>query len=358
MSNYVIAGVGVATAFTLGATPQLILTSSTLQEESLSLSVTAEDIRGGMSNALISRYFHDSLLESTMTDAMFDLNYIALNAGGTIKTNNDSIVTEQVTVGAGGAITVEGTPAVFGGATYGWVSKVGAKQWETIQFTGKTATTALAEGEVACVRYNSNDVAMKYFTVPSSIIPSTVHMIMTYPLFAGGTSEDVSSKTQVGELIVDIPRFQFAGTFDMSLTSSGAATSNLSGQALASYSGTSCDDMGMYADMKLKLYDATWYDDLVNMYIDDAESEMAIGDTKTLAVYGVYSGGATGRISNSLLTFASDDASVTVDNTTNKGQCTGASAGTAHIEVKPTPITGKSEPRDVAAYAEITVTEA
>lgn len=53
MSNYIVAGVGVATAYETGANPKLILTSNTLQEESLSLQTTAEDIRGGLSNPML-----------------------------------------------------------------------------------------------------------------------------------------------------------------------------------------------------------------------------------------------------------------------------------------------------------------
>ena len=48
MSKYIIAGVGVATAYETSSNPKLILNSNTLQEESLSLSVTAEDIRGNL----------------------------------------------------------------------------------------------------------------------------------------------------------------------------------------------------------------------------------------------------------------------------------------------------------------------
>lgn len=53
MSKYIIAGVGVATAYETGSNPKLILNSNTLQEESLSLSVTGEEIRGGLSNPIL-----------------------------------------------------------------------------------------------------------------------------------------------------------------------------------------------------------------------------------------------------------------------------------------------------------------
>lgn len=355
MKNYILAGVGVVTAYEIGHNPALIFTSNTLQEQSLSLNVTAEDIRGGLSNGMLGRYFHDSLLEATLTDAMFNLNYFALNAGGTIEANNNSIVVEQVTVGAGGKVTTESEPQIFGdGQRYGWVAEVGSDNWETVTFNqAGEATTTYDVGATVCVKYSKNDIAMEFFKIPVAIIPTIVHLVHTYPLFAGGMSDDISSKTQVGEIEVDIPRFQFNGTQDMSMTSSGAATSNLSGQALRAYSGTSCDDMGQYGTIKLRLFDSVWYQNLTAMYIDDAEFELSTGSDKTLSVYGVYGGNAVGSIPNDLLDFTSDTTSkATVDNT---GKCSGVASGTAHIEVKPKAIEGKPQPPDVAAYAEVMV---
>ena len=73
MSNYILAGVGTIEAFTQSSTqPTRIFTSKTLQESGISISVTAEDIRGGLSNPLLGRYFHDSILEANITDALFN----------------------------------------------------------------------------------------------------------------------------------------------------------------------------------------------------------------------------------------------------------------------------------------------
>lgn len=350
------AGVGRASGYTTGEQPTPLFDATTMQEQSLSLTVTSEDIRGGMSNALLGRYFHDSLLESTLTDAVFDMQYLALNAGGTIQTNTDSITTESVVVGEGGVITVSNTPVKFGDSlgAVGWVSVEGNDSWELVTFTGQTATTSLTAGTNACVRYNVNNVGMQYFVISSKVIPKIIHLYMTYPLFSVGVGEDVADKTQVGELIVDIPRFQLSGNFDLSLTSSGAATSNLSGQALAKSGVTNCEDMSQYATVKKNIFDSVWYDNLDSMAIDDASFDLEVDGVKTLEVRGIYKDGSTGRISNSLLTFTSDNACATVDNTTNKGRVTGVSAGTAHIEVAPTAIGDRAVP-DATAIAEVSV---
>ena len=333
MSNYILAGVGTIEAFTQSSTqPTKIFTSKTLQESGISISVTAEDIRGGLSNPLLGRYFHDSILEANITDALFNLQYLALNVGGQVVIGGSSLVTETVTAGSG-TLAVQGTPVAFGSAgTVGWYTLAGQENWAPLTFSGQTATVAdVTEGETYCVRYNANDSGIQEFTVPSAIIPSEVHLVMTYPLFAGGTNvEQISTSSQVGELIVDIPRFQFAGNVELSLTSSGAATSNLSGSALASYTTANCNDMGTYGTIKQKIYGGNWYDDLTAMAVDGGDFSLAANGTKTLKVIGIFKNG-TGILDNANLTFTSGSTSVAT--VTNAGLVTGAGAGDTEITI-------------------------
>lgn len=349
MSNYILAGVGTIEAFTQSSTqPTKIFTSKTLQESGISISVTAEDIRGGLSNPLLGRYFHDSILEANITDALFNLQYLALNVGGEVVVGGSSLVTETVTAGSG-TLTVQGTPVAFGTAgTVGWYTPAGQEDWAPLTFTGKVATADVTSGSSYCVRYNADDSGIQEFVVPSAIIPSEVHLVMTYPLFAGGTSpEAISTSSQVGELIVDIPRFQFAGNVELSLTSSGAATSNLSGSALASYTTANCNDMGTYGTVKQKIYGGNWYDNLTTIAVDGGNFSIAKGATKTLKVIGLFKNG-TGILDNSKLTFTSAQTSTaSVD---NKGVVTGAAAGSTNITIT---VTGKTS---IATMVGATVT--
>lgn len=350
MSNYILAGVGTIEAFTQSSTqPTKIFTSKTLQESGISISVTAEDIRGGLSNPLLGRYFHDSILEANITDALFNLQYLALNVGGEVVIGGRSLVTETVTAGSG-TLTVQGTPVAFGAAgTVGWYTPAGQKDWAPLTFEGKVATVGVVAGSDYCVRYNANDSSIQEFVVPSAIIPSEVHLVMTYPLFAGGTSpEAISTSSQVGELIVDIPRFQFAGNVELSLTSSGAATSNLSGSALASYTTANCNDMGTYGTVKQKIYGGNWYDDLTTIAVDGGNFSIANGANKTLKVIGIFKNG-TGVLDNSKLTFTSSASSTA--SVTDAGVVTGASAGSANITIT---VTDKTS---IATMVGVTVTE-
>lgn len=349
MSNYILAGVGTIEAFTQSSTqPTKIFTSKTLQESGISISVTAEDIRGGLSNPLLGRYFHDSILEANITDALFNLQYLALNVGGEVVIGGSSLVTETVTAGSG-TLTVQGTPVAFGTAgTVGWYTPAGQEDWAPLTFEGKVATATVTSGTDYCVRYNATDSGIQEFVVPSAIIPSEVHLVMTYPLFAGGTSpEAISTSSQVGELIVDIPRFQFAGNVELSLTSSGAATSNLSGSALASYTTANCNDMGTYGTVKQKIYGGNWYDDLTTIAVDGGNFSIANGATKKLKVIGIFKNG-TGIIDNSKLTFTSSASSTA--SVSNAGVVTGAATGSANITITVT------EKTSVATMVGVTVT--
>lgn len=300
------------------------------------------------------RYFHDSLLESNITDALFDMTYIALNVGGEITVGGDSLITESVTTTTENEVTVTGTPVAFGNAgLVGWMTIEGEDNWQPITFVGQTAEVSdLPSGTNVCVRYNAYDDAMKQFIIPSNVIPSEIHVVMTYPLFAATTDvQSLSTSSKVGELIVDIPRFQFNGSVELSLTSSGAATSNLSGSALAVNDTINCSDMGRYGTVKLRTFGGKWYDSLIAMAVDGAEMSMKTGDTKTLKVVGIFQDKGTtltGVLNNANLTFTSSSSSVASVSTA--GVVTAAGTGTATIEIVAT------DKPSVHGYAEVNVT--
>ena len=285
----------------------------------------------------------------TITDALFNLQYLALNVGGNITIGGSSLVTESVTTTIANQITITGTPVAFGTAgIVGFYTIEGQEDYKSITFVGKTANVSnLPIGSKVCVTYNSNDDAMQLFTVPSAMIPSEVHLIVTYPLFAGNISaQTISTSSQVGELIVDIPRFQLSGAMSLNMTASGVSNTPLSGQALAYYTTTNCNDMGAYATVQMKIYGKNWSEDLESMAVDGAEISMNIGEKLTLKVVGIFSGGITGVLNNSNLTFTSGtQATATVSNV---GEVEAKQTGTTIIE-----ITATDKP-DIKAYAEVT----
>ena len=112
-SKFILAGVGDIQLFDQGS-GEIIVTSKTLTDSGINFSVTAEDIRGGKANAILGKYFHDTAMELTLTDALFSLEYLALNVGGTITAGSNVFKTEPITTTVADTITVSETPQMFG----------------------------------------------------------------------------------------------------------------------------------------------------------------------------------------------------------------------------------------------------
>lgn len=344
MAKYILAGVGTAQMYSQGFS-EYIGSTKTLTESGISFTVTEEEIRGGLGNSVLGSYFHDTGLSLNMTDALFSLEYLALNVGGTISAGADVLTTEQVTVGTGGKITVTNTPQEFfsGAGTIGYVKKPTESEdaWTKVTFSSNTATTSYSNGEVVCVRYCVTDDAARKFTVSSSFIPSQISLILTLPLFKASSdaSQSLTNSSKVGEVQIKIPNFIFGGSQDLSLTSSGSATTALSGKALVTFTGAEgCDDDGYYGEITEVVYNKDEFADVKAIVVADAQMDMATGDTKQVQVYALYNGTTAPKlIDNSKLTFTvASGTSATVAN----GVITAKSTGSTVIKVT---VTGKTD---------------
>ena len=355
--RFILAGVGDIQLFDQ-STGEIIVTSKTLTDSGINFSVTAEDIRGGKANAILGKYFHDTAMELTLTDALFSLEYLAINVGGTITASSNVFTTEQITTSVAEQITVSETPQKFGNVgTIGWYRLPSSDSWIKITFdaTTKTASVAgLASGTTVCVKYIHTDASASQFVVSSAFIPDQVHAVLTLPLFKAtvGSDANYTSSSKVGEVQVDIPNFLLAGAQELSLSSSGAATTALSGSALASYTGNEgCDDDGYYAILKQVVYNKDEWADVKAIVIADSDIDLIENETQTLEVYALYSGVKAPRlIEASKLTFTSS--AETYAEVDENGVVTAKAAGSSNIEVV---VTGKSA---LNAMAIVTVTAA
>ena len=268
--NHFLAGVGTALLFKGN---DLIGVAKTLTESTFDFAITAEDIRGGQGNGLLGRYFHDSTLTATLTDAMFDLNYMALSLGVNIESGGLSVKEEELTATTG-AVTVTETPVAFDGTMIGWYKKPTDSDWQigTIADTTMTIPGATA-GQVYWVKYFYQNENAKSITIKSQYVPATLHVVVMTDLYSGkvGTQSDA---TRYGRLIVDIPQFQLEGNQNLSLTATSAATINLTGMALAVLDGATCEDDPYYGTMTEEIYGAKWQDDVIALAIENAELDM------------------------------------------------------------------------------------
>lgn len=314
---------------------QLMATAKTLSDSSFTIGSSSEDVRGGMGNQLLAKYYHDSTFDISLTDVVFDLNYIAWQIGSNVTETSDIFTIEQVTVGAGGAITIQGTPAAVDSyGTIGWVSKMGEDNWETVTFTEKAATaTNVVEGDQACVKYLSASNISKQIIVSSNFIPSEVKLVMYANEYKAGKSNstNINASSKIGILQIVVPRFQFSGSMEISMSASGVANSPLEGSALAVEDSNCAATSGYYAIITETL-DAGNETDLIALAVEGGNDiKLAVNEKKTLIVYGVYKTGAAVVMDNSKLTFSSGtQATATVEG----GVVTAVAEGSSEITVQ------------------------
>lgn len=343
MAKFIIGGVGRVDMYSQGFT-DYIGSSKTLTESGIGLTVTEEEVRGGLGNSVLGSYFHDTGLTLNMTDALFSLEYLALNVGGTISAGANVVTMEQVTTAAGGVITVANQPQEFltGGGYIAFVKKPSESEdaWTKVVFDdgAKTATTTYSEGDVLCVRYCMTNEAARKFKVSASFIPSQISIILTFPLFKAGTDavgQSLTDSSKVGEIQIKIPNFIFNGSQDLSLTASGTATTALSGKALVTFTGSEgCEDDGYYGEIIEVVYSKEEFADVKAIVVADANLDLLTGDSKKLQVYALYNGVTAPKlIDNSKLTFSVDEAGATFVSVTTAGVVSALAEGTATIKV-------------------------
>lgn len=302
----------------------LIVSTKTLTNSGINMAISNEEARGGQSNILLGRYYHDSSFGLTLTDQIWDLNYIALSCGGGITAGADVLTVEQFTVKDEDTLEVTQTPKDFTATsgTIGWykLSTESDDAYKKFDFTknAKTATVdGLVVGSTICIKYVISDATSRRFTVNADYVPSVCHAVMTIPLFkSGATGETIESNaSRIGDIVVDIPNFQLEGSQDLSLTSSGIASVSLSGTALATFTGNvSCSDHGYYAVITERIYGQDEFANVSALVVSGGNIELSHNEKHTIKVYKMYSDGTQpSLIDNSKLTFTASGTSAKVD---------------------------------------------
>lgn len=282
----------------------------TLTESTLSFSNTMEDVRAGEGAQLYGRFSHDAGMTCTLTDAMFDLNYIAYQVGAQIEGNATAFYLDEGYGLASNIITPSKTVANIGsacGLTHPviWVKEKGCDaqiDWVAVM-PNESGVYSIADTELAgktnlCVRYFVNKPEARKISVSGNFIPAECILILTTKLFAGDANAPETGKP-VGSITVKIPRFQLDGTFDLSMAMSAAATMSLNGTALAVNDGT-CEDKGIYAEIVEVEENSNIMTGLKMISFDNEYNH--VGDEPV--VYGLYNDGHASILDNAELTFS------------------------------------------------------
>ena len=351
--QHFLAGVGRALLFKGN---DLIGVAKTLTESTFDFSITAEDVRGGQGNGLLGRYFHDSNMQVTLVDAMFDLQYMALSLGVPLESGGLSVKEEELAVGTDGTVTASETPVAFSGSMIGWYKKPSDTEWSIGTFTGsKMAVSGGSQNDTYCVKYFYINENARSITIKSQYVPAELHVVIMNDLYAGDVGSQ-SEATRYGRLITDIPRLQMDGNQTLNLAATSAATINLTGSALAVLSGDTCEEDPYYGTMTEEIYGAKWQDDVVALAVENSDIELAKSASETLIVRAVFGAGmASQRKDNSNFTFSvvsTPASTATGTNVDTKGVVkAGTQAGVAVVQVVLT-----DEPNVAPAFVTVTVT--
>jgi len=335
---------------------QLIASGKTLMESTMSVTVSQEEIRAGKGAKLYGRYFHTSGLALTLTDTMFNMDFIAGNVGAIKTVGGDTLHEEEVVATINDSLTVTETPVDFlGKGTIGWYAPAGSNDWTKVTFTGLTAPAlGVVSGETYCVKYNIYDDALKQVIINANILPAEVTVVLKGDLFAG--EQIGESAERIGYVETLVPRFQPNGAFDINMSMTGAANTPFSGVALAATDASAgCSNQGYYAKIKEINLFANWYDGLIGLAVQNAEIDLTTAHpSEAIVVIGVYGGGLANKVLDpAKLTYTLGGALFTLtSNTVNKGTAINGSTDTVEIAI----LTPPAALAAVKAFAQVTFT--
>lgn len=294
---------------------ELFASARTLVDSSITIGVTAEDIRGGMGNALIGKYFHDTSFDLKMTDALFNIEYLAANVGAELEVGGD-VFRDETLVVAGGKLTPTATavPVRSGSLTYAYIKKATStndKRTKVEVAANNTVAVADTDGAEYCVRYMYTNASASKIQISSTFIPSTLMVILTANLYSGD-SNNPTTGTKVGTLTIKVPRFLLSGAQELAMSATGAAQTSFEGSALAS-GGSGCEGNAIYAEIVQFMLDARWYTEASGLIIEDnlvtctsAEAATEVAGSAPV-VYAWYPNAAPKMISNAILTAQESD---------------------------------------------------
>lgn len=287
---------------------------------------------------------------------MFNMEYVAASLGTTLRQGGLSFKEEESTVVTAKQIPLSTTPLALEGSLVAWYSKPGQDNWTvgTVKFAANKyyiEVDSATVGEKYCVKYFWQNENAESIIIPVQYVPAELHVILINDEYSG-EAIDAADVTTIGRLITDIPRLQLDGSQNLALTATGAATTSLSGSALAVTSdATSCETDAYYGTMTEEIFGATWQDNVIALAIEDNDIQLVTSGTATLSVYAVYGGNkASQKKDNSNFTFTVVGGSTSVIAVDTTGTVTANGKGSAYVQVT---LTGKD---NVApAYAQVTV---
>lgn len=189
-------------------------------DSALTITTQSTEVRGGINNPLLFTYIHDRKVDVKITQATFDTNILALNAGTTVLNSAvTALKTDCLVLSASGSGTLTETPlddvSVFlPNGTMSTVTPVGS----VITVSGGASQRVTAVYEYT--------VTADQITVETTKPPSVVDLTMLAEV-----RDNTGTITKY--LQIHIPRFQVTGNYTLSLAANGVSNQALEGTSLA-----------------------------------------------------------------------------------------------------------------------------
>jgi len=254
----------------------LFATAKTLVDSSITIGVSAEDIRAGKGAKLYGKYFHTSTFDLKMTDAMFKMEYIAANIGADMEIGGDVFADVECKGSEIFAKTAGAQPMVAGGDTYIYVKPVNGDIWTTVKRTAGATEPAYTGDDKYCVQYlTTNDNARKV-VVKANFIPDTLSVYLDADLFSGD-SQNPTTGTKIGTVTIKVPRFLLSGSQEIAMNMTGAAQTPFEGSALAA-NAEGCEGDGIYAEIIEVIDSYKWTENVTDIFFEGVGNGLTTGE--------------------------------------------------------------------------------
>lgn len=322
------------------ASGELILESKTMIDNTITTKANSKPIRAGQGDLLQYIYYYGGDLNVSLTEAQFNLGYIAATLGSQINIGDNIWTEESVTLGAGGTGSVQFPPLITPDITtdiYGWVTDINGVTTKVI-FTGQdfTLSGALAD-DIVCVRYYRNDINTQSVTIPANIVPRIIRGVFDIQEGSPDSGDGIYGKIQV-----EIPRLQLDGSLTLGFKSTDVVNLPIKGQALAfTPSIGGCGNQAQYAIIREIPNNSNWYDNVA--IIASAVDPITLSSTNTtytLDMKAITNDSIVFKPPYSGLTFASDTpatCTISADGTITKVSSTNGDKSTITVSITDKP---------------------
>lgn len=192
----------------------------------LKIAMANADVRGGIGNKLLFKYFHTKELTVDIEQAQFGEQFLALNAGASVVTGAANVIqTDCLVTSASSCAQVTSTPI----GNVECFLPDGSIQTITPS-TKDLVLTGAASKKITAIYVTSKTVDLT--TVTAGDPPDIVDCTLIAEI------RDQSTSGIKKYLQINIPNLQLSGTYDLALSANGVSTEKLSGTALAAESAT------------------------------------------------------------------------------------------------------------------------